>query len=602
MALKYPDRLESNNPVAYGIVKAIEVAGHKTVSDLTKLYALADPILSDTGSNTDNDAIGQEWYVVSEGCRYKLVDWAGRKSAAGWKKVENASDITTAVDNYTINGQKISTNPVLDGADIALTGYSKAGSISAIAPTDTVNVAIGKLEKKADDNNTSILNEINTIETELGFDDTGHYNPTESELSDMTVTEAIDSINQRVQQVIESKGQINGYASLDATGKVPSSQLPSYVDDVLEYDTRTSFPGTGESGKIYVSADNNKTWRWSGTDYVEISPGVVIGTTTGTAYDGGKGTALETWKNAVDDLSAVTSINTPTASTTTVTLPITKTALVNEKTTSSANVEIPTATTSTAGVMSSSDKTRLDGIFAGNLSLPSVAITGTWKFFNNGGEEVVSSTISPVPDTNNPKIERGYQAQFSGTYKWTHQDGKKDPTQVQAGSSWEDLPASATNSSTYTSDKVTTNTTVKIGIQAAKTGLMVSGSNVVPASGMDTSSASKSVTFADRFYYGASASAISEGVIKALTNDLNAVNSRTISNVTTNGTEYYMMAYPSSLGDISTIIQDGATPVLGAFTKSTLDITNSAGLSVKLNVYRSNNPGAFTNNSLKIQL
>lgn len=266
------------------------------------------------------------------------------------------------------------------------------------------------------------------------------------------------------------------------------------------------------------------------------------------------------------------------------------------------SVQLKEASTSEDGLLSSEDKLFIDGIRNGNLALPTPAITGEWKFFNNGGEEVTSSTMSPVPDANNPKVEKGYQAQFSGTYKWTHAEGKKDPTQVQAGSSWEDLPASGVNSSTYTSDKVTANTTVKIGIQAAKTGLMVSGSNVVPASGMDTSSASKSVTFADRFYYGATASAVSESVIKTLTNDLNTVNGRTISNVTTNSTEYYIIAYPSTLGDISTIIQDGATPVLGAFTKSTLSITNATGLEITLNVYKSNNPGAFTNNSLKIQL
>lgn len=54
-------------------------------------------------------------------------------------------------------------------------------------------------------------------------------------------------------------------------GKVPSSQLPSYVDDVLEYASRSAFPATGETGKIYVALDTNKTYRWSGSEYVEIS-------------------------------------------------------------------------------------------------------------------------------------------------------------------------------------------------------------------------------------------------------------------------------------------------------------------------------------------
>lgn len=68
-----------------------------------------------------------------------------------------------------------------------------------------------------------------------------------------------------------NKGAANGYAGLDSGGKVPASQLPSYVDDVLEYASLAGFPGTGSSGIIYVALDTNKTYRWGGSAYVEIS-------------------------------------------------------------------------------------------------------------------------------------------------------------------------------------------------------------------------------------------------------------------------------------------------------------------------------------------
>ncbi len=68
------------------------------------------------------------------------------------------------------------------------------------------------------------------------------------------------------------KGAVNGVAELDGSGKVPAAQLPSYVDDVLEYANFAALPGTGETGKIYVTLDDNKTWRWSGSIYVEVSP------------------------------------------------------------------------------------------------------------------------------------------------------------------------------------------------------------------------------------------------------------------------------------------------------------------------------------------
>lgn len=96
------------------------------------------------------------------------------------------------------------------------------------------------------------------------------------------------------------KGANNGVAELDASGKVPESQLPSYVDDVLEgYLNGGKFYKeeghttviTAESGKIYVDLTGgaNKTYRWSGTTYVEISPSIALGETASTAYRGDRG-------------------------------------------------------------------------------------------------------------------------------------------------------------------------------------------------------------------------------------------------------------------------------------------------------------------------
>ena len=85
------------------------------------------------------------------------------------------------------------------------------------------------------------------------------------------------------------KGSAGGVAELDANGMVPSAQLPSYVDDVLEYASQSAFPATGEAGKIYVALDTNKTYRWSGSAYVEISESLALGETSSTAYRGDRG-------------------------------------------------------------------------------------------------------------------------------------------------------------------------------------------------------------------------------------------------------------------------------------------------------------------------
>lgn len=98
---------------------------------------------------------------------------------------------------------------------------------------------------------------------------------------------------------LSQKGAAGGVAELDNSGKVPAAQLPSYVDDVLEYASISAFPATGEDGKIYIAEDTNRQYRWSGTQYVEISSSLALGETSSTAYAGNKG------KQNADDIAAI---------------------------------------------------------------------------------------------------------------------------------------------------------------------------------------------------------------------------------------------------------------------------------------------------------
>ena len=126
-----------------------------------------------------------------------------------------------------------------------------------------------------------------------GYGITDAYTKTESDGKYATKTES------------DGKYQpVGSYATLDSSGHVPSSQLPSYVDDVIEgyysngkfySDSAKTKEITGEGGKIYTDLTTNKTYRWGGTAWVEISKSLAIGETAGTAYDGAKGA-----KNASD--------------------------------------------------------------------------------------------------------------------------------------------------------------------------------------------------------------------------------------------------------------------------------------------------------------
>ena len=109
-------------------------------------------------------------------------------------------------------------------------------------------------------------------------------------------------------QVTSEKGQANGYASLDGSGLVPSSQLPSYVDDVEEYANEASFPGTGETGKLYVDLSDNSVHRWSGSAYVNITDYSTPGHThtVSDITDFGTGVTTELGNNQLEDLGDVT--------------------------------------------------------------------------------------------------------------------------------------------------------------------------------------------------------------------------------------------------------------------------------------------------------
>ncbi len=167
-------------------------------------------------------------------------------------------------------------------------------------------------------------------------------------------------LNNKVQQFINSKGAPNGLASLNESGIIPSAQLPSYVDDVIEVDTFSNLPGTGESGKIYIVQDTNLTYRWSGTDYVEISKSLALGETSSTAYSGDKGKATTDKLNRIPDKLITDTVNV-NQSTTEAVLNFT-TYRQEAQQVGRNTLAITSATISQAGLMSSSDKTKLDGL------------------------------------------------------------------------------------------------------------------------------------------------------------------------------------------------------------------------------------------------
>lgn len=176
-------------------------------------------------------------------------------------------------------------------------------------------------------------------------------------VGDATVSAQISSA------ITGQKGATGGLAELDTSGKVPSSQLPSYVDDVLEYDGKANFPTAGETGKIYVDTSANITYRWSGSTYVEIGSSLALGETSSTAFRGDygkiaydhasvKGSAFSSglYKITTNDQGHVTAATVVEKS------DITALGIPAQDTT------YGTATTTVDGLMSSLDKAALDNL------------------------------------------------------------------------------------------------------------------------------------------------------------------------------------------------------------------------------------------------
>lgn len=237
------------------------------------------------------------------------------------------------------------------------------GQIEDLKEADSnLNNRIDDLDDKIDKEIADREAEIDRIENKFdgvtdALEDALQKEIEDRKAGDTTITNSLNAF-------ISTKGQPGGLAELDSTGKVPAAQLPSYVDDVLEYSTKAQFPQTGETGKIYVAKDTNLTYRWTGTQYLEISQSLALGETPSTAYPGDKGKANRDALNSMP--TKLTSYLTPTTSTGELVKINYKYAAkdgLNYGPLQDDNIDIPSATTTNAGAMSAIDKGRLDSLY-----------------------------------------------------------------------------------------------------------------------------------------------------------------------------------------------------------------------------------------------
>lgn len=332
---RYPGTLESANTNEFGIVFADHIQGHRTVANLDALYKLSDAILSKSKNNTGSDAIGQEWYVISEKSLYRLDNWTNRKQASGWRKLQNvdaefdslqthgadkiknftttASDVTlnyntwrssktsedgtavipaassskagamtaadkvkldTTIPNYTVNTHKISSNPVLNSGDIKMDDYVLAEGTSeeelTIKTTDTVGVALGKLQKQSLDNEEVVSKAITVLRDSLGFDEHLSYNPSDEYLSSIfDVTTSIDTVAQKLRE--ETNRATAKEEQLESTINSNKTTIDNYTVNSIKISTNPVI--TGANANVTGYSKPSSTSAITATDSINAALG-----------------------------------------------------------------------------------------------------------------------------------------------------------------------------------------------------------------------------------------------------------------------------------------------------------------------------------------
>lgn len=178
-------------------------------------------------------------------------------TTAGGTAMAKAADLHAYVGMF--GEDAIDTNLGFGGDELDWAGGKPQGTLGGDPVTGLVGVAVGLSQR---------IGNLGVLQTTAKTSSVAAINELKT---------AVDSKQAALGYTAENaanKGQANGYASLDESGKVPTAQLPSYVDDVIEAADFASLPATGESGKIYVTLDTNNTYRWSGSAYIQIGQSV----------------------------------------------------------------------------------------------------------------------------------------------------------------------------------------------------------------------------------------------------------------------------------------------------------------------------------------
>ena len=372
---KYPAQLQSANLNEFGIVYAEEIQGHKTVATLNALYAITDPILSKSVVNTGNDAIGQEWYVISEGCYYRLDNWANRHTASGWTKLQvidtefnslsahgadKIKNFTTSPSTVTLNYNTWRSSTVNEDGTAVINAatQSAAGVLSAADKT--------KVDRITGTNH--VISQPTTTATSRVITITG-INPTDNKAVSSSITLPEVSETQAGLASASDKKTLNAIKTLGNSSHLKDDDCWTRT----AYDVAINFTCTNVSGN---STDTDAKSEHS------VNIGAASSTLAGVMTSTDK-TELDRITTANFALGAVT----PAASS--VAIAATKTT-ISTGVSAANNITLPAATASVAGVMTAADKVKLD------TTLPNL--------INSNKTTIDNYTVNGIKISTNPVV------------------------------------------------------------------------------------------------------------------------------------------------------------------------------------------------------
>ena len=372
----YPAQLQSANLEQFGIVYADEVQGHKTVANLEALYDVSDAILSKSTTNAGDDALGQQWYVVSEGCYYRLDNWANRNQASGWRKMQNVDEEFDSLQEHGADKIKSFTTT---SDTVSLNYNTWKNSTTSVDGSVTIPAATGDQAGVLTANGKDQLTQLNKIGEVTHLTDTGVF------------TTDADDITMHYQCINSTEGATSAVVTKTAT--IPAATLTN--SGVLTANGRNQLEQLDKIGEVTHLTDNGVFTTDANTvtlhyQCIDTDAGANSAVSTKTAIIPEAtltkaGTLAASNRNQLEQLNKITAVShiadeqafTSNANNVALNFKCILTTDGAAEDLQEHSVNIPAASSTSAGTMSSTDKIELDRISTTNFALGAVTPTTT---------------------------------------------------------------------------------------------------------------------------------------------------------------------------------------------------------------------------------